>query len=115
MPSTQVATGTSGTLGTTVISETRKWRFLAISNLLPHQAAVSQFWIFGLFQACHYARVVVWTPYPEIEVGKILDVRPPEIGVPVTPGMSHGTKIFVSKISSYHPQMILFYAFLQFV
>ena len=30
---------------------------------------------------------------------------------PVTPGVSHGTKIFVSEFSSYHPQMMLFYAF----
>ena len=52
---------------------------------------------------------------PETEVGKILHVRPPEIGVPVTPGMSHGTKIFGSKIFSYHPQMMLFYAFWGFV
>ena len=53
--------------------------------------------------------------WPETEVGKILDVRPPEIEVPVTPGMSHGTKIFGSKIFSYHPQMILFYVFCGFV
>ena len=53
--------------------------------------------------------------WPETEVGKILDVRPPEIGVPVTPGMSHGTKIFGSKFFSYHPQMMLFYVFCGFV
>ena len=53
--------------------------------------------------------------WPETEVGKILGVRPPEIGVQVTPGMSHGTKIFGSKIFSYHPQMMLFYAFWGFV
>ena len=41
-------------------------RFLNQASLLynAHQA-VSQFWIFGLFQACHYARVVVWTPYDQ--------------------------------------------------
>ena len=38
-----------------------------------------------------------------------------EIGAPGTPGVSLGTKFLVSKIFSYHPPMILFYAFLQFV
>ena len=38
-----------------------------------------------------------------------------EIGAPGTPGVSLGTKFLVSKIFSYHPQMMLFYAFLQFV
>ena len=38
-----------------------------------------------------------------------------EIGAPLTPGVSLGTKILVSKFFSYHPQMMLFYAFLQFV
>ena len=37
---------------------------------VSHQA-VSQFWIFGLFQACHYARIVVWTPYDQkLRLGK---------------------------------------------
>ena len=49
--------------------------------------------------------------WPETVVGKIIGARPPEIGAPVTPGVSHGTKIFGSKIFSYHPQMMLFYAF----
>ena len=34
-----------------------------------------------------------------------------EIGAPGTPGVSLGTKFLVSKIFSYHPQMMLFYAF----
>ena len=38
-----------------------------------------------------------------------------EIGAPGTPGVSLGTKFLVSKIFSYHPQMMLFYAFLKFV
>ena len=38
-----------------------------------------------------------------------------EIGAPGTPGVSLGTKFLVSKIFSYHPQMMLFYAFLRFV
>ena len=38
-----------------------------------------------------------------------------EIGAPGTPGVSLGTKFLVSKIFSYHPQLMLFYAFLQFV
>ena len=35
--------------------------------------------------------------WPETEVGEILELHPPDIGAPVTPGMSLGTKIFVSK------------------
>ena len=34
-----------------------------------------------------------------------------EIGAPGTPEVSHGTKIWDSKFSSYHPRMMLFYAF----
>ena len=37
---------------------------------IPHQA-LSQFQIFGFFQACHYARVGVWTPYDQkMRLGK---------------------------------------------
>ena len=36
---------------------------------------------------------------------------PPEILAPVTPGVSQETKIFGSKIFSYHPPMIIFYPF----
>ena len=53
--------------------------------------------------------------WPETEVGQIISAHPPEIGAPVTPGVSHGTKIFGSKIFSYHPQMMLFYVFWGFV
>ena len=53
--------------------------------------------------------------WPETEVGQIISAHPPEIGAPVTPGVSHGTKIFGSKIFSYHPQMMLFYVFCGFV
>ena len=49
------------------------------------------------------------------EVGMLLTVRPPEILAPGTPGRSHGTKIFASKFFSYHPQMMLFYAFFGFM
>ena len=56
---------------------------------------------FGMSLACPYARVVVWTLYDQTEVGEILELHPPEIGSPVTPGMSLGTKIFVSKIFSF--------------
>ena len=38
-----------------------------------------------------------------------------EIGAPGTPRVSLGTKFLVSKIFSYHPQMMLFYAFWGFV
>ena len=51
----------------------------------------------------------------ETEVGMILDLDPPEIQAPVTLGKSQGTKIFASKNFSYHPQIMLFYAFLGFV
>ena len=53
--------------------------------------------------------------WPETEVGEILELHPPEIGAPVTPGMSLGTKIFVSKIFSYDPVMILFYEIFWFI
>ena len=49
--------------------------------------------------------------WPEFEIWKIFHRRPAEILAPWTPGVSHGTKIFGSKIFSYHPQMMLFYAF----
>ena len=45
------------------------------------------------------------------DIGQILDPGPQKIGAPVTPGVSLGTKIFVSKIFSYHPKMMLFYEF----
>ena len=48
--------------------------------------------------------------WPENEVGQIIGPRPPEILAPETPGMSHGTKIFVSKFFLYHKNMMLFYA-----
>ena len=51
----------------------------------------------------------------ETEVGMILDLRPPEIQAPVTLSESQGTKILVSKISSHHPRMMLFYVFWGFV
>ena len=51
----------------------------------------------------------------ENHVLKIFGQGLSEIGAPGTPGMSLGTKFLVSKIFSYHPQMMLFYAFLQFV
>ena len=38
--------------------------------------------------------------WPETEIGEILEVHPPELGAQVTPGMSLGTKIFVSKFFS---------------
>ena len=79
----------------------------------PSSKSVSDFRLFPGMPLCQGSCMdPIW---PETEVGKILDVRPPEIGVPVTPGMSHGTKIFGSKIFSYHPQMMLFYVFCQFV
>ena len=46
---------------------------------------------------------------------KIFLGAPSEILAPVTPRVSLGTKIFVSKISSYYPQVISFYAFCGFV
>ena len=53
--------------------------------------------------------------WPENEVGQIIGVHPPEIGAPVTPGMSHGTKIFASKFFSYHKNKMLFYALFPFI
>ena len=53
--------------------------------------------------------------WPEFEIWKIFHRRPAEILAPWTPGVSHGTKIFGSKIFSYHPQMMLFYAFWRLV
>ena len=49
--------------------------------------------------------------WPENNSSQIIDSRPPEIGTPVTPGVSHGTKIFGPKIFSFHPLMIIFYPF----
>ena len=51
----------------------------------------------------------------EFDIGQILDPDPQKIGAPVTPGVSHGTKIFASKIFSYHPVMIIFYPFCEVV
>ena len=51
----------------------------------------------------------------ETEVGMVLDLDPPEIQAPVTLRESQGTKILVSKISSQHLEMMLFYVFLGFV
>ena len=47
--------------------------------------------------------------WPETDVGQILELDPPEIEAPVTPGMSLGTKIFDSKIFSYDNSKLLFY------
>ena len=47
----------------------------------------------------------------ETEVGMVLDLDPPEIQAPVTLSESQGTKILVSKISSQHLEMMLFYIF----
>ena len=54
----------------------------------------------------------MWVPYDvdEIEVSEIFDLGPSEILAPVAPGVSQGTKICVSKISSYDPKM-MFYGF----
>ena len=51
----------------------------------------------------------------ENEVGKIFGAGPHEIEAPVTSGLSQGTKIFVSKIFSYHPLTMLFCAFCRFI
>ena len=51
----------------------------------------------------------------ETEVTMVLDLGPPEIQAPGTLSESQGSKIFVSKISSHHPEMMLFYAFWGFV
>ena len=51
----------------------------------------------------------------ETEVGMVLDLDPPEIQAPVTLSESQGTKILVSKISSHHLEIMLFYAFWGFV
>ena len=45
----------------------------------------------------------------------LLDLWPPEIWAPGTPGESQGTKIFTSKNFSYQPLMMLFYAFWGFI
>ena len=51
----------------------------------------------------------------ETEGGMVLDLDPPEIQAPVTLSESQGTKILVSKISSHHLEMMLFYVFWRFV
>ena len=51
----------------------------------------------------------------ETEVGMVLDLDPPEIQAPGTLSKSQGTKILVSKISSHHLEIMLFYAFWGFV
>ena len=51
----------------------------------------------------------------ETEVGMVLDLDLPEIQAPVTLSESQGTKILVSKISSQHLEIMLFYAFWGFV
>ena len=48
---------------------------------------------------------------PKITFDMLLTVWPAEILTPRTPGVSHGTKIFVSKFFSSYPLMMLFYAF----
>ena len=60
--------------------------------------------------ACHYYRGVVWAPYDQklTEVRQIIRGHPPEIGAPLTPGKSHGTKNFCSKFLSNHPQKTIF-------
>ena len=45
----------------------------------------------------------------------VLDLEPPEILAPGTPGVSLGTKIITSKFFSYHKNMMLFNAFFGFV
>ena len=51
----------------------------------------------------------------ETEVGMVLDLDPLEIQAPGTLSESQGTKILVSKISSHHLEIMLFYAFWGFV
>ena len=51
----------------------------------------------------------------ENEAGKIYGAGPHEIEAPVTSGLSQGTKIFVSKIFSYHPLTMLFSSFCRFI
>ena len=41
----------------------------------------------------------------------LLELHPPEIQAPGTPGKSHGTKILGSNFFSYQPLMMLFYEF----
>ena len=71
--------------------------------------SVLDFWresLVPLVQGSHMGSILT-----ENEVGKIFGAGPPEIETLVTPGLSQGTKIFVSKIFSYHPLTMLFYAF----
>ena len=53
--------------------------------------------------------------YPEFDIGMLIDRGPKKILAPLTPGLSHGTKIFGQKIFSYHPVMIIFYPFCEVV
>ena len=49
-------------------------------------------------------------PYLKIFLG-----RDPELGTPLTPSESHGTKIFGSKIFSYDENTMLFYGIFRFM
>ena len=49
-------------------------------------------------------------PYLKIFLG-----RDPELGTPLTPSESHGTKIFGSKIFSYDENTMLFYKIFRFM
>ena len=53
--------------------------------------------------------------WPEFEVGEILAVHPSELGAPLTPKKSLGTKIFPLEFFSYHLQKMLFYVIWGFV
>ena len=53
--------------------------------------------------------------YPEFDIGMLIDRGPKKILAPLTPGLSHGTKIFGQRIFSYHPVMIIFYPFCEVV
>ena len=46
--------------------------------------------------------------WQEFEVGMVLDLEPSEIEVPLTPGTSHGTKIFGLENLSYDVDTKLF-------
>ena len=51
----------------------------------------------------------------EFEIGMVLDLDPPEILSPGTPGVSLGTKIFSSRFFSDHENRMLFYGFCRFI
>ena len=104
-----------------------KWRIACLAFLGMNQIG-HLYWLFlchtklqPFSEYLHVRDMPLWqgSPmdpiWPENEVGQIIGVHPPEIGAPVTPGMSHGTKIFCSKIFSYHPQKMLFYVIWGFV